>query len=203
MAATDGKKIAEFKHNKPTHVEEHIERIIPTKGLNFLDKVINDTISEVKVLIEDTRVIFEYGSYLLITHVIEGRYPDYSKAIPHNNTNILLIKNNLLKEAVSRVALMATEETYKVHLIIKDDITIDCINRDEGEAREKIYSFEYQGEDVEIAFNYKFLLAILQVIETEMVEIKLGKSNEGALFFNHGENKDYTTRFLLMPLRFL
>ena len=204
MAATDGKKIAEFKHNKPTHVEERIERIIPTKGLNFLDKVINETISEVGVLIEPNRVIFQYAPYVLMTHVIEGHYPDYNKAIPKNNTNILLLDKLLLKEAVNRVSLLAIEDTYKIRMKIKENtILIDCINRDEGEAHEQIHNFEYEGEDLEIAFNYKFLLAILNVIETPQVEIRFGKDNEGALLFNHGEEKDYSTRFLLMPLRFL
>ncbi len=203
MAATDGKKIAEFKHNKPTHVEERIERIIPTKGLNFLDKVINDSDPEVGVLIEPNRVIFQYGPYILMTHVIEGRYPDYSKSMPKNNTNILRINKAVLKEAVSRVSLLATEDTYKIHLIIKKDIMIDCINREEGEAHEQITEFDYKGEEIEIAFNYKFFLAILNVIETDLVEIRIGKSTEGALIFNCGEEIDYSTRFLLMPLRFL
>jgi DNA polymerase III subunit beta len=204
MAATDGKKIAEFKHNKPTHVEERIEKIIPTKGLNFLDKIINESISEVAVLIEDNRVVFQYGSYILMTHVVEGRYPDYNKAIPKNNTNILVIDKGILKEAVNRVSLLAIEDTFKIRLIVKQElIMIDCINRDEGEAHDQIRDFEYEGDDLEIAFNYKFLVAILNVIETDKVEIRFGKNNEGAMLYNHGEEKDYTTRFLLMPLRFL
>ena len=204
MAATDGKKIAEFRHNMPTHVEERIEKIIPTKGLNFLDKVINESISEVAVLIEDNRVVFHYGSYILMTHVVEGRYPDYNKAIPKNNTNILVIDKNILKEAINRVSLLAIEDTFKIRLMIKQElIMIDCINRDEGEAHDQIHDFEYDGDDLEIAFNHKFLTAILNVIETDKVEIRLGKNNEGALLYNHGEEKDYTTRFLLMPLRFL
>jgi len=191
MAATDGKKIAEFKYVMPTHVEERIERIIPTKGLVFLDKVISDAAKDVSVLIESNRVVFQYGPYLLMTHVIEGRYPDYSKALP-----------NLLKDAVNRVSLLATEDTYKVHLYLKDNLVIDSSNREEGEAHEKITNFDYNGEHLEIAFNFKFFLAILNVIESEKVEFHFGKSNEGALIFNHGDDIEYYARFLLMPLRF-
>lgn len=203
MSATDGKKIAEFKFNKSNELEEQIDRIIPTKGLNFLNKVISKDSNEIKVLIEDSRVIFQYGTYLLMSHLIEGRYPDYSKAIPKNNDNILRISTKILTDAVSRVSLLATEDNNKILITIKDHIEIDCINRDEGEANEKITDYEFEGENIEIAFNYKFLLAILNVIETEMVEIRMGKPNEGALLYNYGKDLEYDTRFLLMPLRFL
>ncbi|MCF7919838.1 MAG: DNA polymerase III subunit beta [Candidatus Cloacimonetes bacterium] len=204
MAATDGKKIAEFTHHKPTHVTERIDCIIPTKGLNFLDKVITENFDTVNVLIEPNRVIFSYDSYLLMTHVIEGRYPDYNKAIPKNNNSILIVDKEHLKQAIGRVSLLATEDTYKIHLSISNNsFIIDCVNREEGEAREKITEFTYDGKDIEIAFNYKFLLAIINVIETPRVEFKLGASNEAALLFNVDQEEDYSTRFLLMPLRLL
>ena len=204
MAATDGKKIAEFTHNKATHVSERIEKIIPTKGLNFLDKIIIDSTDQVNVLIEENRVVFSYGKYLVMTHVIEGRYPDYNKAIPKNNTNILIVDKEHLKNAVGRVSLLSTEDTSKIHISISSSsLVIDCVNREEGEAREKITEFEYDGKDIEIAFNYKYLLAIINVIESDKVEFRLGASNEAALLFNIEHDEEYHTRFLLMPLRLL
>lgn len=204
MAATDGKKIAEFKHAKATNVEERIEKVIPTKGLNFLQKVITEKSDQVHVLIGDNRIIFSYGDYLILSHIIEGRYPDYNKAIPKNNTNILRVDKEHLAEVVSRVSLLATEETLKIHFALSiDNFVVDCVNREEGEAREKISSYSYEGKPLEIAFNYKYLLAILNVIETQRVEIRFGASNEAALIFNVDGVEDYSTRFLLMPLRLL
>jgi len=202
MVATDGKKIAEFKIMNNIEVPETIEQIIPTKGLLFLDKVINEDIEKVTVLIESNRVMFSYGNYTLFTHVIEGRFPDYTKAIPTNNNNILVIDKNLLKDAVKRVSLLASEDTFKVKFDLSPEVLmINSTNREEGEANERIEDCSYEGESLIIAFNYRYFNSILQVIESDEVEIRMGKANEPGLFFNRTTNDKYAARFLLMPLR--
>ncbi|MCF7858036.1 MAG: DNA polymerase III subunit beta [Candidatus Cloacimonetes bacterium] len=202
MVATDGKKIAEFKLNKQIDLPRTVEQVIPTKGFLFLDKVITDDLPEIAVLIESNRVMFAYGTYTIFTHIIEGRFPDYTKAIPTNNNNVLIIDKKKLREAVKRVSLLASEETFKVKLDISDkEITINSTKRDEGEANERIEEFKYSGEPLTIAFNYRYLIAILSVIESKEIEIRMGKSNEPALFFNTDLDDDFTARFLLMPLR--
>jgi DNA polymerase III subunit beta len=97
MVATDGKKIAEFKLNNVIELTNPIEQVIPTKGLLFLDKVFNEDLPEIAVLLESNRVMFAYGNYTIFTHIIEGRFPDYTKAIPANNNNVLKIKRSMMK----------------------------------------------------------------------------------------------------------
>ena len=202
MVATDGKKIAEFKLNNQVDIPESVEQIIPTKGLLFLDKVISEDIPKISVLIESSSVMFAYGNYTIFTHIIEGRFPDYTKAIPTNNTNILVIKKNMLKDAVKRVSLLASEDTFKVKFdVTSDTLSINSAKREEGEATENLEDFKYTGEPLIIAFNYRYLNSILNVVESENIEIRMGKSNEPALFFNTDEDERYTARFLLMPLR--
>jgi DNA polymerase III subunit beta len=204
MVATDGKKIAEFTLSKQIDIPEPIDQIIPTKGLLFLDKVISDDIPTVRVLIESTRVMFSYGNYTIFTHIIEGRFPDYTKAIPVNNTNILKINKAKLKDAVKRVSLLASEDTFKVKFDVTGDVlTINSAKREEGEAKEKIEDFNFTGDPLIIAFNYRYLNSILNVVETKDIEIRMGKPNEPALFFNCESEEQYTARFLLMPLRLM
>lgn len=202
MVATDGKKIAEFKLQKQVDIPESIEQIIPTKGLLFIDKVISDDIPKIGVLIEANRVMFTYGNYTIFTHIIEGDFPNYHKAIPNENTNILKIKTSIFKEVIKRTSLLASEETFKIKLNLDNEkFIVYAMKRDEGEAKEEIEDFDYNGEPIEIAFNFRYLLAILNVIETELIEIRMGKRTEPALFFNVNGHEDYTARFLLMPLR--
>ncbi|MBN1326721.1 MAG: DNA polymerase III subunit beta, partial [Candidatus Cloacimonetes bacterium] len=202
MVATDGKKIAEFKINNHIEISESLEQIIPTKGLLFLDKVINETIPKVSVLIESNRVMFAYGYYTVFTHIIEGKFPDYTKAIPTGNNNVLVIGKDILKNAVKRVSLMASEDTFKVKMDCSEEaLLINSANREEGEANEKIEDCIYTGEKLTIAFNFRYLTSILGVIESEEVEIRMGKGNEPALFFNKDKKENYSARFLLMPLR--
>ncbi len=202
MVATDGKKIAEFKLNNQIDIPESIDQIIPTKGLLFLDKIITNDISKMSVLIESNRVMVIYSNYTLFTHIIEGRFPDYTKAIPQNNTNVLKIGKNLLKSAIKRVSLMASEETFKIKLEISSEkFEIRSAKREEGKAYEIIEDFKYDGEPLSIAFNFRYLVAILSVMESDEIEIKMGQQNEPALFFNAETFDDYSARFLLMPLR--
>ncbi|MBN2461958.1 MAG: DNA polymerase III subunit beta [Candidatus Cloacimonetes bacterium] len=202
MVATDGKKIAEFKIINHIPTTELVEQIIPTKGLLFLDKVINEDNKTVSVLIESNRVMFAYGNYTVFTHIIEGKFPDYSKAIPANNNNVLVINKNSLRDAVKRVSLLASEDTFKVKFDISEEaLLINSANREEGEANERIEDCIYTGEPLVIAFNYRYFTSILAVIESEEVEIRMGKANEPALFFNKEKSDKFTARFLLMPLR--
>ncbi|MDN5354718.1 MAG: polymerase subunit beta [Candidatus Cloacimonadota bacterium] len=202
MVATDGKKIAEFKLFNNSEIAEPVEQIIPTKGLLFLDKIIEDEKPEIDVLLERNRVMFGYGNYTIFSHIIEGRFPDYTKAIPTNNNNVLVIDKNILREAVKRVSLLASEETFKVKFSVNDEqLQINSTKREEGEATEIIEDFKYSGESLVIAFNYRYLLAILGVIDTAEVEIRMGKSNEPVLFFNTEKDEKYQAKYLLMPLR--
>ncbi|MCK4312250.1 MAG: hypothetical protein KAW88_05900, partial [Candidatus Cloacimonetes bacterium] len=82
-----------------------------------------------------------------------------------------------------------------------DTLSINSAKREEGEATENLEDFKYTGEPLIIAFNYRYLNSILNVVESENIEIRMGKSNEPALFFNTDEDERYTARFLLMPLR--
>ena len=202
MIATDGKKIAEFTMFKPFEIQEEIEPILPTKGLLFLDKVISDESPTIMVQIESNRVMFEYQNFTVYTHLIEGRFPDYTKAIPQNNNNILRMNKNDLKNAIKRVSLLASEDTFRVKFDLTEErFSIHSVRREEGEADDRVESYHYQGEPIVIAFNYRFLTAILSAIETEDVEIRMGKPSEPALIFNTETKDEYHVRFLLMPLR--
>ncbi len=202
MVATDGKKIAEFKLINQVDIPESVEQIIPTKGLLFLDKVISEDIPKISVLLESNRVMFSYGNYTIFTHIIEGKFPDYTKAIPLNNNNILIINKIKLRDAVKRVSLLASEDTFKVKFdVTNEKFMISSTKREEGEANEDLDDFKYNGEPLIIAFNYRYLNSILNIIESEDIEVKMGKSNEPALFFNTEQNDKYSARFLLMPLR--
>jgi DNA polymerase-3 subunit beta len=202
MVATDGKKIAEFKLFNDSEIAEPVDQIIPTKGLLFLDKVYTEDNPEISVLLESNRVMFAYGNYTIFSHIIEGRFPDYTKAIPTNNNNVLVINKSILKEAVKRVSLLASDETFKVKFSVNDEqLTINSTKREEGEATEIIQEFKYSGEPLDIAFNYRYLISILGVVETPEIEMRMGKSNEPVLFFNTEKDEKYQAKFLLMPLR--
>jgi DNA polymerase-3 subunit beta len=202
MVATDGKKISEFKVNQPMELAEPIERIVPPDGCLFLRKTIDEQDTKIMVLIEQNRIMFRYKHFTIFTHVLEGHFPDYTKAIPTDNTNVLILKKDVMLEAIKRISILSSEESNRIKLEISPKaFLITSQNREQGEAKEVINEFRFTGESVSIALNYRFLDIILKVIETEMVEIHFGNAQAPVLIFNHEPKGNYIARFLLMPLR--
>jgi len=83
----------------------------------------------------------------------------------------------------------------------KDHFEISTVNKETGEAKEFIDKYEYNGVPTSISFNNKYLLSILDAIDTEQVLIKLGDSRDPIMVFNEPPLKNQKITFLLMPLR--
>lgn len=207
IAATDGKRISEVKKAHSIDLPEKMEQVLPVKGLNFLQKVIDDKTPVLRYVFESNRVIFSYRNYFLSTQVIPGKYPDYSKVIEKENPNALIINKDALRQAVRRVALLATDEFFKIKMKVTEaELTITSFSFEMGDAKEVVTGFEYNGQDFEIAFNYKYVLSVLSVIETDSVKLTFsdpveGMVNNKVLIYNHPQPDDYRVDILLMPLR--
>lgn len=202
MVSTDGKKIAEYTIDQPLAIEQPLEQILPVKGLIFLMRIIRDDEPILKIVLEESRVMFNYRNYTIFTHVIEGKYPDYKQVFPKEFNTTLLFNRDLLKTAVRRVGLMAPEDSLRVRFDITSTNTdITTLNRERGEAKEQLADYEFTGEDISIAFNYKYLNSVLDAIDTEKVKIVFAKSKDPVQFFNETDPENTHARFLIMPLR--
>lgn len=218
MAATDGKKVAEIKiknssiktnngENAEDNIfnenrESYIEKIIPVKTLNFMQKIYDSQIKELKLLIESNKMVFVSGEYTIFTHVIEHKYPEYQKAFIHDLPNCLIIDREKLKTAIRRVALVAPDDNLRTRFEIENDrFEINTSNRDTGDAKQFMEEYSFQGSPTTISFNYKFMLAILDVIDTERVKILLGSPKDPMMIYNEIQPENQELTFLLMPLR--
>lgn len=232
MAATDGRKVAEIKYKQPLSVssslkksndsdnsteneqvaedinfseidfEKGIEKILPIKTLNFLQKIYFSEIKEIQAVIEPNRVMFVYGEYTIFTHVIEHKYPDYQKAFINDLPNTLLIKKEELKTAIRRIALIAPEDNLRIRFELgKDKFEINTTNRDAGEAKEVLDNFDFSGAETTISFNYKYMLSILDSIDTEKIKICLGSQKDPIMIYNESQPENQEITYLLMPLR--
>ncbi|PID28362.1 MAG: DNA polymerase III subunit beta [Candidatus Cloacimonadota bacterium] len=202
MAATDGKKIAEFTLNGEYDVEESVEVVVPTKGLIYLQKIINKDNPEIQVLMESKRISFKYGNTMIFSHVINGTYPDYKRVMDVEHKKELIVNKKVFLESIKRVALMAGDDTFRVKFDISEDtFIVSAKNEESGDATDYVEDYSYSNEPISIAFNYRFIQSIFNVIETDEIFVKLGDGNAPVLFYNHGLDKNYASRFLLMPLR--
>jgi DNA polymerase-3 subunit beta len=207
MVATDGKKIVEVRKEHNITLEKNLEHVIPTKGLFFLEKVIDEKNPDLKVIFEDNRIIFGYNDYTVVSQIIPGKFPDYEKVLKIDNPNSLIIDKATLRQAVKRVSLLTSEEFFRVKFEISSEkMVLYSVNSEMGDATEVIENHEYNGSPFAIAFNYKFILAVLNVLESEKVKINFGEPEGGfinnqVIIYNEPEPKDYHPVFLLMPLR--
>ncbi len=218
MVATDGRKVAEIRINDTTLKPaesissednifnvtkiENIERIIPVKSLNFLQKIFDSEEKDLNVLIDSNRIMFAYGKYTVFTHIIEHKYPDYQKAFIGDLPNTLVIEKDLLRTAIRRIALIAPDENLRIRFEVSmDQFEISTVNRDTGEAKQMMENYSYQGTATSVSFNFKFMLSILDTIDTERVKIMMGSSKDPLMIYNETTPEKQEVTFLLMPLR--
>jgi len=182
--------------------EKGIEKILPFKTIGFLQKINTPELKEINAVIEPNRITFVYGDYTIFTHVIEHKFPDYQKAFIKDLPNTLLIKKNTLITAIKRVAIEAPEDNERIRFEISNgNFEINTTNRETGEGKEILENFEYTGTDTAISFNNKYMLSILDVIDTERVKICLGTSKDPIMIYNETQPENQEITFLLMPLR--
>nr|MDK2851019.1 polymerase subunit beta [Candidatus Cloacimonadota bacterium] len=221
MAATDGRKVAEIKIKESIIKSEQgdvetfselpldkeatelpIEKIIPVKTLSFLQKILDNSSHDLQILIEHSKVIFVYGKYLVISQIIEHKYPEYQKAFVTNLQNQFVIDKETLKNAIRRVALVAPDENLRIHFELdSESFEVTTSNRDTGDAKENLEDYNFQGSHTGVSFNYRYMLSIIEAIDTEKVVIKLGTSKDPLMIFNEKNRENEEITFLLMPLR--
>ena len=203
MAATDSSKIAEFTVTQSSEIEqEQIEKIIPTKAPNFIARIAEDGKAEIKILFKSNKVIFKYGIFTIFSHVIEGKYPDYTRAFPQDNDNKLVIDRADLIKSIKRISLTSSEFDFKIQLDISDEGTfLSSSNTNKEEGREELTTVFSNCSNFGIAFNYRYLLSILNVMSDKNVLFLFKGPNDAILVFNENEKENLASRFLLMPLR--
>lgn len=222
MAATDGRKVAEIKIKNSTllgNQEEQagspdenifpeasedniIERIIPVKTLAFLQKVLESGTKPVKVLIEHSKIIFSYDKFLVFSQVIEHKFPEYQKAFVDTLQNQFVIDKGTLINAIRRVALVAPDDNLRIRFELDSErFEVNTSDRDTGDAKEKLEDYNFQGSQTGVSFNYRYMLSILDAVDSAKVVIKLGTSKDPMMIYNQEAKENEEITFLLMPLR--
>lgn len=182
--------------------DKGIEKILPIKTLGFIQKIYNPEVKDILSVIEPNRVMFAYGEYTIFTHVIEHKYPDYQKAFISDLPNTLNIDKDALKTAIRRIALIAPEDNLRIRFEIgTDKFEINTTNREAGEAKQIMEDYVYNGSNTTIAFNYKYMISILDSIDTDKVKICLGTQKDPIMIYNESQPENQEITYLLMPLR--
>ncbi|HOD54752.1 MAG TPA: DNA polymerase III subunit beta, partial [Candidatus Cloacimonadota bacterium] len=203
MAATDSKRIAEVKTFTPMNILDPFEFVISVKSLTFLEKFLNGSSEDIVMINEDKKIVFIYENVIIISSKYEGKYPIYSVVFKKEHEHMMLIDKSFLKDAIRRVALLGTNDDKNIMKfdIKQNQIILEAINSELGNAKEVIDDFTYDGEPIVFGLNSKFVLSFLNVIESDEVIFKIGKATEPVWVLNNSDDKSMMIRFVVMPLR--
>jgi DNA polymerase-3 subunit beta len=137
----------------------------------------------------------------MICRLIDERFPDYENAIPASNPNKMTISRTELLASLRRIAIYANKNTYLVRFkITSDNLLISAEDLDfSNEANENLVC-NYQGEEMEIGFNAKFLIEMLSSLSSKDVIFELSAANRAGIILPSEKQENEDTLMLLMPL---
>jgi DNA polymerase-3 subunit beta len=200
VVATDGHRLALIAHSIQPQSGESKEQevILPRKSVIELIKLLNDSDEEVAIDIGQNQVRFSFSNIVMISKIVEGKFPDYNKVVPSNHQNKIVINRIQLLQALQRASILSNEKFSGVRLVLtQNSLRIICSNSEQEEAQEEL-EINYDGMPLDIGFNVRYLLDVLNNLNDEEVICSFGDVNSSALITTPN-NDDF--KYVVMPMR--
>jgi DNA polymerase-3 subunit beta len=200
FVATDAHKLVRYRR-KDAKAASTASFILPKKALNLLKSALPSEDINVSVEYNSTSAFFKFSNINLVCRLIDERYPDYEAVIPQNNPNKLTIDRQSFLSSLSRVAIYANKTTHQVRLKINgSELNISSEDIDfANEAHERL-SCQYDGEDIEIGFNARFLIEMLKNLSCEEVMLEMSTPNRAGLLLPQNGDENEDVLMLVMPV---
>jgi len=178
FVATDGHRLAMI--NKEIEAVKDLDLspgvIVPRKAVQEMRKIAQDHVL-VQFGLKDNHVILATASEVLTARLIDGQYPDYRAVMPEAKEKIVLVPRKRFMEALKRISVISAERYRSVKLeIAPENLTVVSHHPDLGEGREKLTA-TYSGDPFSLNFNAKYLVDVLDVMESEEVELCMNNEN--------------------------
>jgi DNA polymerase III subunit beta len=205
MVATDAHRLSRSRRVMEWGKAERRQMIVDTSGLRQLSRVVShgEDEGDVEIFFGDNQLSFRMGKTILHTRLLEGPFPDYNAVIPKGNDKLINIDREVLAQAIRRVSIIADRLTNQVRMVFrKGRLELSARGADGSRAEDEI-DIGYDGDEMEIGFNFAYLLDVLKSMQTESVQMSLRDTNSAALLMPLREDGESTDSLLclLMPLR--
>ena len=201
FVATDAHKLVLHKQGG-IEVPASAGFIVPRKALNLLKATLPGDASPVKVSYNNTHVVFAFGDLELTCRLIDQKYPDYQAVIPKDGGSRLLLRRTEFLSSLRRISIYSSKSTYQVRLSIKgNELQLSAEDPDFSNQALETLACEYNGPDMEIGFNSRFLMEMLNNLDTAEVKLEMSESNRAGLLMpavKDNENEDIL--MLVMPV---
>jgi DNA polymerase-3 subunit beta len=201
FVATDAHKLVKYtredlKANQPA------EFIMPKKPLNLLKGILAGSEEEVSIEYNDSNAKFTFENSQLICRLIDGKYPNYEAVIPKENPNKLMIDRTQFLNSVRRVSIFSNKTTHQIRLKIAGaELNISAEDIDYSNKAEERLTCDYQGDDMQIGFNSRFLTEMLNNLSADEVKLEMSLPNRaGILTPADGLDEGEHITMLVMPV---
>ena len=197
VVATDGHRLAfalmqlDISHDKR-------EVILPRKVVLELAKQLGENDEPVIVELLQNQVRFTFSNVVLVSKVVDGKFPDYNRVIPAGYQKQFTVDRTLLLQTLQRASILSNEKFRGARLILTSgNLRIVCSNSEQEEAQEDL-ELEYDGDALDIGFNISYLLDVLTNLDCETMQCSFGDANSSALIQIPGNDH---FKYVVMPMR--
>ncbi|GAB2777503.1 DNA polymerase III subunit beta [Salinimicrobium soli] len=201
FVATDAHKLVKYSRNDIS-ASQTAEFIMPKKPLNLLKGILSGSDSEVLIEYNDSNARFTFEDTTLVCRLIDGKYPNYEAVIPKENPNKLVIDRGQFLSSVKRVSIFSNKTTHQVRLKIAGaELNISAEDVDYSNKAEERLTCSYQGDDMQIGFNSRFLTEMLSNLNANEVQLEMSLPNRaGILTPVDGLDEGEKVTMLVMPV---
>ena len=196
--ATDGHRLAMSTLTGSGVGSDRLQAIVPRKGVLELTRLLDDGDEDVLVQLGANHLRVTQGPYTLTTKLVDGKFPDYEKVIPKDLGRTITGDRTSLKQAFQRASILSNEKYRGVRVIIDGELMVIQANNPEQEEAEEQVAVEYEGDRLEIGFNVSYLQDVLNVLDTEQIQLSVSDANSSTVI--EGTGKDDTV-YVVMPMR--
>lgn len=201
FVATDAHKLVKYVRNDIT-ANEVAEFIMPKKPLTLLKNILASSEEEVIIEYNDTNAKFTFENSILICRLIDGKYPNYEAVIPKENPNKLTLDRNLFYNSVRRVSIFSSKTTHQIRLkMAGTELKISAEDLDFSNKADERLQCSYEGDDMQIGFNSRFLLEMLNHLNSNEILLEMSIPNRaGILTPIDGLEEGEEITMLVMPV---
>jgi DNA polymerase-3 subunit beta len=198
LVSTDGHRLSyTAKRLDGLSLAEEIRVIVAKKTLGEVRKFGD---GDVEFDLDENNLFFKVGNRILISRIIESKFPNFEAVIPKDNPNAVGLPRQEFTDAIRRVSLLSAERSRGIKFYLeKGKLRLFSSNPEIGEARDKL-EIDYKGPEIEIGFNSQYILDYLTTVGSEKIRLELKDENSAALM-RPETDENIKSLYVLMPMK--
>ncbi len=181
FVATDAHKLVKYQRTD-IKASETSEFIMPKKPLNLLKGILAGSETDVTVEYNESNAKFSFDGMEFICRLIDGKYPNYDAVIPKENPNKLTVNRIQFLNSARRVSIFSNKTTHQIRLkVAGSDLQVSAEDVDYSNKADERFACNYQGDDMEIGFNSRFLIEMLNNLDSDEVMLEMSMPNRAGI----------------------